>query len=170
MGTVYGDTPVPVIFKPELLQMHTGIFGNPGKGKSYSSGVLMEEALKWQIPTLVLDINGEMIDAAHSLGGLVLTLPDRNSFGLSLSLITSPELIQIAPNVQEGTVYAELIELSHERLKGEKKGANFTFDELQKKMVEMAKIQDVKPASLGIAVNRMNKTLSSGAISISSRN
>jgi DNA helicase HerA-like ATPase len=155
MGTVYGDTPVPVIFKPELLQMHTGIFGNPGKGKSYSSGVLMEEALKWQIPTLVLDINGEMIDAAHSLGGLVLTLPDRNSFGLSLSLITSPELIQIAPNVQEGTVYAELIELSHERLKGEKKGANFTFDELLKKMVEMAKIQDVKPASLGIAVNRI---------------
>jgi hypothetical protein len=155
MGTVYGDTPVPVVFKPEMLQMHTGIFGNPGKGKSYSSGVLMEEALKWQIPTLVLDVNGEMIEAAQSMGGLVLTLPDRNSFGLSLSLLTSPELIQIAPNVQEGTVYAELIELSHERLKTEKKGASFTFADLQAKMVEMAKVQDVKAASLGIAVNRI---------------
>jgi uncharacterized protein len=155
MGTVYGDTPVPVVFKPEMLQMHTGIFGNPGKGKSYSSGVLMEEALKWQIPTLVLDVNGEMIDAARSMGGLVLTLPDRKSFGLSLSLLTSPELIQIAPNVQEGTVYAELIELSHERLKTEKRGASFTFADLQAKMVEMAKVQDVKAASLGIAMNRI---------------
>jgi hypothetical protein len=155
MGTVYGDTPVPVVFKPEMLQMHTGIFGNPGKGKSYSSGVLMEEALKWQIPTLVLDVNGEMIDAARSMGGLVLTLPDRKSFGLSLSLLTSQELIQIAPNVQEGTVYAELIELSHERLKTEKKGASFTFADLQAKMVEMAKVQDVKAPSLGIAVNRI---------------
>jgi DNA helicase HerA-like ATPase len=155
MGTVYGDTPVPVVFKPEMLQMHTGIFGNPGKGKSYSSGVLMEEALKWQIPTLVLDVNGEMIEAARSMGGLVLTLPDRKSFGLSLSLLTSPELIQIAPNVQEGTVYAELIELSHERLKTEKKGASFTFADLQAKMVEMAKIQDVKAASLSIAMNRI---------------
>lgn len=155
MGAVYGDTPVPVVFKPEMLQMHTGIFGNPGKGKSYSSGVLMEEALKWQIPTLVLDVNGEMIDAARSMGGLVLTLPDRKSFGLSLSLLTSQELIQIAPNVQEGTVYAELIELSHERLKTEKKGASFTFADLQAKMVEMAKVQDVKAPSLGIAVNRI---------------
>lgn len=155
MGAVYGDTPVPVVFKPEMLQMHTGIFGNPGKGKSYSSGVLMEEALKWQIPTLVLDVNGEMIDAARSMGGLVLTLPDRNSFGLSLSLLTSQELIQIAPNVQEGTVYAELIELSHERLKTEKKGASFTFADLQAKMAEMAKVQDVKAPSLGIAVNRI---------------
>lgn len=155
MGAVHGDTPVPVIFKPQMLQMHIGIFGNPGKGKSYSSGVLMEEALKWQIPTLVLDVNGEMIDAARSLGGLVITLPDAKKFGLSLSLITSSELIQIAPNVQEGTVYAELIELSHERLKIEKKGAHFTFDDLQRKMNELAKLQDVKAPSLGIAVNRI---------------
>lgn len=155
MGTVHGDMPVPVIFKPQMLQMHIGIFGNPGKGKSYSSGVLMEEALRWKIPTLVLDVNGEMIDAARSLGGLVITLPDPKKFGLSLALITSSELIQIAPNVQDGTVYAELIELSHERLKAEKKGAHFTFEDLQKKMNEMAKLQDVKAPSLGIAINRV---------------
>ena len=104
---------------------------------------------------LVLDVNGEMIDAARSLGGLVITLPDPKKFGLSLALITSSELIQIAPNVQDGTVYAELIELSHERLKAEKKGAHFTFEDLQKKMNEMAKLQDVKAPSLGIAINRV---------------
>lgn len=155
LGTVYGDNPVPVVFKPEMFQMHIGDFGNPGKGKSYSSGVLMEEALKWQIPTLVLDINGEMLDAANALGGLVITLPNPSAFGLSLSLITSSELIEIAPNVQEGTVYAELIELSHERLKTEKKGQPFTFDELITKMKETATLNDVKGASLGIAINRV---------------
>ena len=155
LGTVYGDKPVPVVFKPDMLQMHIGDFGNPGKGKSYSSGVLMEEALKWGIPTLVLDINGEMLDAAKALGGLVITLPNPANFGLSLSLITSSELIQIAPNVQEGTVYAELIELSHERLKTEKKGQHFSFDELIAKMNETAKLNDVKGPSLGIAVSRV---------------
>lgn len=155
MGSVYGDAAVPVVFKPEMLQMHVGIFGNPGKGKSYSSGVLMEEALRWQIPTLVLDVNGEMIEAARSMGGLVVTLPDPKAFGLSLSLLTSTELIQIAPNVQERTVYAELIELSHERLKAEKMGKSFGFDELQRKMAEMAKIQGVNATSLGIAANRI---------------
>jgi uncharacterized protein len=155
LGSVYGDKPVPVVFKPEMLQMHVGDFGNPGKGKSYSSGVLMEEALKWEIPTLVLDINGEMLDAAKALGGRVITLPDPANFGLSLSLITSSELIQIAPNVQEGTVYAELIELSHERLKTEKKGQPFSFDDLIAKMTDTAKLNDVKGPSLGIAINRV---------------
>jgi DNA helicase HerA-like ATPase len=155
LGSVYGDKTVPVVFKPEMLQMHIGDFGNPGKGKSYSSGVLMEEALKWAIPTLVLDINGEMLDAARALGGRVITLPDSAIFGLSLSLITSSELIQIAPNVQEGTVYAELIELSHERLKTEKKGQPFSFDELIAKMTDTAKQNDVKGPSLGIAISRV---------------
>lgn len=155
LGTVYGDTPVPVVLKPDILQMHVGIFGNPGKGKSYKSGVLMEEALCWGVPTLVLDVNGEMIEAARSLGGQLITLPNPKLFGLSLSLITSSELIQIAPNVQDGTVYAELIELAHERLKTERKGGHFTFDELQQKMTELAKLQDVKGPSLGIAINRV---------------
>jgi DNA helicase HerA-like ATPase len=64
-------------------------------------------------------------------------------------------LIQIAPNVQEGTVYAELIELSHERLKTDKKGKSFSFDELISKMNETAKLNDVKGPSLGIAVSRV---------------
>ena len=155
LGTVYGDTPVRVTLKPDILQMHIGVFGNPGKGKSYHSGVLMEEALRWGVPTLVLDVNGEMIDAARSLGGQLITLPNAKLFGLSLGLITSSELIQIAPNVQEGTVYAELIELAHERLKMERKGGHFTFEDMQQKMTELAKLQDVKGPSLGIAVNRV---------------
>jgi len=153
-GEVYGERPIQVTFDPQALQMHIGIFGNPGKGKSYSSGVIMEEALQWGIPTLILDINGEMIAAARSLGGLILTLPDP-SFGLSLSLITSAELLQVAPNIQEGTIYAELIELAHDRLRSEKKGQPFTFADLVAKIQEIGKQTDAKAPSVNTACSRV---------------
>jgi Helicase HerA, central domain len=154
IGEVYGERPIPVTLNPQALQMHMGIFGNPGKGKSYSSGVVMEEALQWGIPTLILDINGEMIAAARSLGGLILTLPDP-SFGLSLSLITSAELLQVAPNIQEGTIYAELIELAHDRLRSERKGRPFTFADLVAKIQEIGKQTDAKGPSINTAISRV---------------
>jgi DNA helicase HerA-like ATPase len=154
LGEVYGDRPVSVTLAPQALQMHVGIFGNPGKGKSYCAGVVMEEALQWGIPTLVLDINGEMIAAAKSLGGLILTLPDKR-FGLSLSLITPAELLQVTPNVQEGTIYAELIELAHDRLRGENKGQPITFSELIAKILEIGKLTDAKPPSVNTAISRV---------------
>ena len=155
LGDVYGDKPIPATTPPEMFQMHTFISGNPGKGKSYLAGVQMEEALKWNIPLLLLDINGEMVQTAQSLGGLVITLPDPAKFGLSLALITPSELTQVIPNVQEGTVYSELIELAHERMRAAKKGLHFTFAELQKMIDEVAVQQDVKGSSLGIAKSRL---------------
>jgi len=154
IGEVYGERPIPVILDSQALQMHIGIFGNPGKGKSYSSGVVMEEALQWGIPMLILDINGEMIAAAKSLGGLILTLPDPR-FGLSLSLITSAELLQVAPNIQEGTIYAELIELAHDRLRGESKGRPITFADLVAKIQEIGKQTDAKGPSINTAISRI---------------
>jgi DNA helicase HerA-like ATPase len=111
--------------------MHVGVFGNPGKGKSYLSGVIIEEARAWDVPILALDINGEFIDAAHALGGLVITLPDPAKFGLWLNLLTPPELVSIAPNVQPNTNYAELIELAHDQLRNESRGREISFDDLR---------------------------------------
>lgn len=155
LGDVYGDRPVNAVLPPEMLQMHTSISGNPGKGKSYLLGVFMEEARKWSVPVLVLDINGEMLATAKAIGGLVITLPDPKRFGLSLSLITPAELIQVTPNVQDGTVYAEVIELAHERMRLTKKGQHFTFAELHKMIDDVATQQDVKGSSLGIAHSRL---------------
>src|SRR5437773_1800276 len=59
VGVTYGSSAVPVTLVPQVFQLHTGIFGNPGRGKSYLSGNLLEEAVAWGIPALVLDINGE---------------------------------------------------------------------------------------------------------------
>jgi DNA helicase HerA-like ATPase len=155
LGVAYGPSAFPVTLKTQMFQMHTGIFGNPGKGKSYLGGVMVEEAYSWGIPLLLIDVNGEMAEAAESLGGLVITLPDPKKFGLSLEHITPPELVSIAPNVQSGTVYAELIELAHARLRGEKRGKRISFDDLRARIVELgAEVQG--KASTNIAISRIS--------------
>jgi hypothetical protein len=154
LGETYGSQRVQVSLPCQVLQMHALISGNPGKGKSYLSGVLLEEAVKWRVPALALDIHGEFIGEATALGGLVLTLPDPR-FGLSLGLITPPELVDIAPNVQEGTVYAELIELAHDRLRGATKGGPITFDQLCAEIATLGQQTDVKQPSIRTAISRV---------------
>jgi DNA helicase HerA-like ATPase len=156
VGETYGTDAVPVTLTPQILQLHVGIFGNPGKGKSYLGGNLIEEARGWGVPSLVLDINGEMIEAAHKLDGLVITLPDPKKFGISLNQMTPPELVSITPNVQQGTVYAELIELAHDRLRTEARGKKITFQQLRDKIAELGESSKAAKTSIGAAVARVS--------------
>ena len=155
LGSAQGIAEFNVTLRPEVLQMHCGLFGNPGKGKSYAGGVLLEEARKWDIPTLVLDINGEFIDLAKSLSGFVISLPDRQQFGLSLNLLTPPELVSIAPNVQPNTQYAELIELAHDQLRTEKRGTDITFDDLKRRISSLGETLKTVKTSVGAAISRI---------------
>jgi DNA helicase HerA-like ATPase len=155
VGSTYGTDPVKIALPNQAFQLHIGLFGNPGKGKSYCAGVLMEEAVKWGVPALALDINGEFIEAAKSVGGAVITLPDKDKFGLSLDLITAPELVEITPNVQPNTVYAELIEMSHERLRAESSGRSITFEQLCAKIEELGQQVEAKAPSIRTATGRV---------------
>jgi DNA helicase HerA-like ATPase len=157
LGRMYGADNVPIVLVPKIFQLHTGIFGNPGKGKSYLGGNLIEEAVAWGIPTLVLDINGEFREAAKSLGGLVITLPDAKRFGISLNLMTPKELVAIAPNVQSGTIYAELIELAHDRLRSEAKGKRITFDDLRFRIEQLGESTKAAKTSIGAAIARLTE-------------
>ena len=131
------------------------MFGNPGKGKSYLCGNLLEEARSWNIPTLVLDINGELIEAAKSLGGVVITLPDAKQFGISLNLMTPPELVAITPNVQPGTQYAELIELAHDQLRNESRGKKIQFGDLISRIESLGESAKAPKTSIGAAIARL---------------
>ena len=156
LGTAYGASAFPITLVPNILQMHVGVFGNPGKGKSYLSGVILEEAHAWDVPILALDVNGEFIDAARALKGLVITLPDPGKFGLSLNLLTPPELVSIAPNVQPNTNYAELIELAHDQLRNEARGREISFDDLRSRISDLGKKLDTRPTSIGAAISRVS--------------
>jgi len=156
LGETYGSVPVPITLTPQILQMHILVCGNPGKGKSYLSGNLLEEAVRWRIPSLVLDINGELIRAAESLGGLVITLPDPDKFGISLNSMTPPELVAITPNVQPGTSYAELIELAHDQLRNESRGKPITFDALRNRIEKLGEATKLVKTSVGAAIARIS--------------
>lgn len=156
VGDLYGAVSLPVVLPPQIFQMHIGNFGNPGKGKSYLAGNLLEEAYAWNIPALVLDINGETIPPARTLGGLVITLPDPVQFGLSLSLITPPELVSITPNVQPNTIYAELIELAHDQLRAESRGNPISFDQLYQRISDLGTQTNAPRTSIGAAISRLH--------------
>lgn len=155
LGSAQGIAEFNVTLRPEVLQMHCGLFGNPGKGKSYAVGILLEEARKWSVPTLVLDINGEFIDLAKSLSGLVISLPDRTQFGLSLNLLTPPELVSIAPNVQRNTQYSELIELAHDQLRNERRDSDITFNDLKSRINQLGESLKTVKTSVGAAISRI---------------
>ncbi len=155
LGETADRAPVPITLKAQAFQFHIGIFGNPGRGKSYLAGDLLEEAVAWGIPSLVLDLNGEFVRAATQLGGLVITLPDPGQFGLSLSLMTPAELVDITPNVQKGTVYAELIELSHDQLRNETRGGKITFQMLRERISALGESTKAVKTSIGAAIARV---------------
>src|SRR5438105_8530134 len=56
VGTTFDAEPINVVLKPQVLQLGAFIAGNPGKGKSYYGGVLVEEARAWGVRTMVLDV------------------------------------------------------------------------------------------------------------------
>ncbi len=156
VGRTYGPDSVDVTLKPEIFQMHIGIFGNPGQGKSYSAGVMLEEAFNWDIPTLVLDVNGEMAKTAQSIGGLVITLPDSKKFGLSLNLLTPPELVSVTPNVRPNTQYAELIELAHDQLRTDPSGRPISFDMLKTRVEKLGSDLNITGTSVRAAISRLS--------------
>jgi Helicase HerA, central domain len=157
VGTAFGTDEIPVTLKPQVLQFGVFIAGNPGKGKSYFGGVVIEEAHAWDVPTLVLDLNGETIKTAESLGGQVITLPNPNEFGLTLNLLTPPELISIAPGVQPGTNYADLIELAHEQLRGEFGARTITFGDLLQRIEKLGADLKMTAVSVRAALSRIGK-------------
>jgi DNA helicase HerA-like ATPase len=157
LGRAYGAQDFDVTLVPQIFQMHIGVFGNPGKGKSYASGVMLEEARAWDLPVLALDVNGEFTDAARALKGMVITLPDAKQFGLSLALLTPGELISITPNAQPNTQYAELIGLAHDQLRGEARGKEITFNDLITRIEYLGENMKLVRTSIGAAVSRLRE-------------
>jgi uncharacterized protein len=164
LGTLIGSTS-PMVLSPEILQLHVGVFGNPGKGKSYASGVLIEEMAAWDVPAIILDINGEMVEAVQALGGEVISLPDKSRFGLALNHITGLELASITPQVDLGRQYAELIESAHDRLRAERveeklrtgSMSDITLEDIVAKVTEFGQSSRSAKGTSEIAIARVKR-------------
>lgn len=164
LGTLLGTTST-VTLSPEILQLHIGIFGNPGKGKSYASGTIIEEMSDWDVPSIILDVNGEMVEAVKALDGTVISLPDKSRFGLALNKITGQELASITPQVDLGRQYAELIESAHDALRTHRiqdelrtgQSEEITIDEIVEKVTQFGQSSRSSKQVSEIAIARVKR-------------
>jgi len=117
VGILHGMPTIPVVVDKVAVQRHIGIVGGIGSGKSYTRGVLGEELHRLGVPQVNIDINGEMIKAAHQLGGSNL-VPGKG-FTLPLSSLTREDLLEAVTGVQKGTNYEVLIGYSFDFLQRE---------------------------------------------------
>jgi DNA helicase HerA-like ATPase len=164
LGTLLGSTS-PITLSPDILQLHIGVFGNPGKGKSYASGIIIEEMAQWDVPSIILDVNGEMVEAVKALGGEVISLPDKQRFGLALNRITGQELASITPQVDLGRQYAELIESAHDALRTTRlqeelrtgAAADITLEDIIAKVDEFGKSTRSAKSTSEIALARIKR-------------
>lgn len=164
LGNLLG-TSSPMTLSPDILQLHIGVFGNPGKGKSYASGTIIEEMSDWDVPGIILDVNGEMVEAVEALGGKVISLPDKKSFGLALNRITGQELASITPQVDLGRQYAELIESAHDalrtqRIQEELSGCamrDITLDDIVEKVTQFGQSSRSTKSTSEIAIARVKR-------------
>ena len=61
--------PNNVLLKPSVIQRHVFVGGTTGSGKSYATGILLEEINKFGIPIIILDSQNEYAGVAEGLGG-----------------------------------------------------------------------------------------------------
>jgi DNA helicase HerA-like ATPase len=70
LGSLYSHPDIQVCLDlNKLLEGHIAIFGQTGSGKSYASGVLIEEIVERGVPVVVFDHMGEYISMDKGVGG-----------------------------------------------------------------------------------------------------
>lgn len=115
---IEGDEDIPenVLLKPEIIQRHVFIGGTTGSGKSFATGILIEEINKFGIPVVILDSQNEYISLTEDLGGKVLR-PGKD-YTVRLSSLTETEVLELVPTLR-GTHGYELLAFSFLGLKRE---------------------------------------------------
>ncbi len=126
IGVSHGDETVPIVLSKSVIQRHVFIGGGIGSGKSYTRGVLLEELHAWGVPQVNIDVNGEMIEATGELGGMNL-IPGKDGFTLPLSALSSADVLEAVPSINQGTNMETLLRFTHESLLREVQSGKRTY-------------------------------------------
>jgi DNA helicase HerA-like ATPase len=148
------DAPNNVLLKPDVIQRHMFVGGTTGSGKSYATGIILEEINKLKLPIVILDSQQEYIHLANGLGGAVLT-PGKD-YSVQLSSLTESEVLDLVPTLR-GTHGLELLAFTFLRLKRER--ASFNLDDLLSGMQTDGPTLDLKPVSINPAINRTRSSI-----------
>jgi hypothetical protein len=105
-----------VLLKPQFIQRHLFVGGTTGSGKSYATGILLEEVNKFNLPIVILDSQNEYTALAEGLEGRVLKPGE--DYTVRLSSLTETEVLELVPTLR-GTLGQDLLAYTFIRLKRE---------------------------------------------------
>jgi DNA helicase HerA-like ATPase len=143
-----------VLLKPEIIQRHIFVGGTTGSGKSYATGIILEEINRFGLPIVILDSQQEYIHLAQELGGTVLT--PGTDYSVQLSSLTETEILDLVPTLR-GTHGLELLAFTFLRLKRER--TSFNLDDLLSGMQADGPTLDLKTVSINPAINRTRSSI-----------
>ena len=147
-----------VLLKRSVIQRHIFVGGTTGSGKSYSTGILLEEINRFNVPIVILDSQNEYIGLAIGLGGKVLE-PGKD-YTVRLSSLTEQEALDLVPTLPD--VGRNLFAFTFLRLKREIRNhqrQEFGLNDLLTEMENDASALEVKANSLQIALQRTRSSL-----------
>jgi DNA helicase HerA-like ATPase len=148
-----------VLLKPEIIQRHIFIGGTTGSGKSYATGIILEEINKFEIPIIILDSQNEYTGVAEDLGGKVLKPGE--GYTVRLSSLTETEVLELVPTLQGAKGY-ELLSFSFLALKREiiaNSRKEFKLSELIRRMEMDGPTLKLEERSIKIATMRTESSL-----------
>jgi DNA helicase HerA-like ATPase len=148
-----------VLLKKQIIQRHIFVGGTTGSGKSFSTGILLEELNKFQLPIVIMDSQHEYEELAKGLKGKVL-VPGKD-YKVRISSLSEGELLGLVPTLR-GTLGYDLlaysfIKLKREVYKGSREG--FGLTELLSTMESEAPNLDLKPISIKAALLRTQSSI-----------
>lgn len=143
-----------VLLKKNIIQRHIFIGGTTGSGKSYSTGILLEEIHRFGLPVIIIDSQKEYVGVAGGLGGKVLQ--PGTDYTVRLSSLTESELLELVPTLA-GLKGGDLLAYSFLRLKREIRMGRiqeFGLNELLKAMEDDHQSLSIDPRSLNMGLSR----------------
>jgi len=148
------EIPDNVLLKPDIIQRHIFIGGTTGSGKSFATGILLEELNKFRVPIVILDSQNEYVALAQDLGGIVLR--PGVDYTVRLSSLAEAEILDLVPTLR-GTHGLELLAFSFLGLKRERR--EFGLPDLLRRMEQDGPTLNLAPNSIQIGIRRTQTSL-----------
>ncbi len=145
-----GESIDNVLLSSEVLHRHIFISGTTGTGKSYASGILIEEMSKLGMPVIIFDSQKEYAALTRGLGGTVLD--PGTDYTVHLSSLTDREISDLVPTLK-GTSMEDLLTYTFLRLKRERE--DWTLNDLLREMAKDGPSLQLPSTTSGPAISRV---------------
>ena len=154
IGKTVAGTTTEIILKREAIQRHLFLCGTTGSGKSYAMGVIAEELVKHNLPTIFIDTQDEYSALVEVLEGKVVEPGE--DFTIRISSLVESELLDLLPTatteLQRDIVSRAFSELQNELTS--ENIAKFSINQLLDRINEVGPDLTDRPSAIKMAHSR----------------